>query len=356
MNRITLTLGAAIIALASSAEVRWLQPVHDFGAFSEDLGAVDAIFRMVNDTDKPVRILDARATCGCTKPVIPRRDIAPGDTAEVKVTYLANGRPGRFSKNIYVKTSDNPSVQHTLEVKGTVIGASATLASRYPVTAGPLKMRAATVGFGEVTRGKLKTNFIEVYNQSTDTVRPSVSGVPDYIDCTISPSAIAPGEQAQIALTLQSLKVPEWGITNGDFIFTPSAGSEAQKIDYFVIISEDFSRLTPGERLKAPIVSLEPQRVNLGEISANEQVEVEMTVENSGKSPLIVRRLQVVDEAITSAEISSKKIKPGKKATIKLNLDPSKAKNDFINARVTLITNDPDNSLTVGRVTAEITR
>lgn len=355
MKKFIASLGV-IVAFAASAQVRWLHPEHDFGAFSEDLGAVDAVFKFVNEGSEPIRVLDARATCGCTRPDIPKQAIAPGDTAEIKVTYLAQGRPGRFSKNIYVRTSDKPSEQRTLVVKGTVIGASATLASRFPVQAGPMKMRSATAGFGEVTRGKLKTVFIEAYNQSSDTVYPRIVGVPDFIDVNITPAAVPPGEQTQLAFTLQSLRVPEWGISSGKFSFLPSAGEDPVEMDYFTIIGEDFSKLTPGERINAPVAALDPERINLGEIPADKEVRAELTVINSGKSPLLIRRMQVVDPAVTSATISSEKIKPGKKAVIKLTIDPAKAENDFLNIRVTLITNDPDNSLLTGRVTAEILR
>lgn len=347
---------ASLCALAASAQVRWLQPEHDFGAFSEDLSAVDAIFKFVNEGSEPVRVLDARATCGCTRPEVPKEDVAPGDTAEIKVTYLAQGRPGRFSKNVYVRTSDNPSEQRTLVVRGTVIGASATLASRFPLNAGPMKMRTATVGFGDVTRGKLKTMFVETYNQSADTLYPVVVGAPDFINVNITPAAVPPGEQAQLAFTLQSLNVPDWGISSGKFSFIPNSGVDPVEMDYFTIISEDFSKLTPGERLNGPVASIEPERINLGEVSADSEVKAEFAVTNTGKSPLIIRRMQVVDPSVVSATISTEKIKPGKKAVVKLLIDTAKAENEFINIRVTLITNDPNNSLLAGRVTAEISR
>lgn len=356
MKNILLAMVAVLLASGASAQVKWLRSVYDFGAFSEDMGAVDATFIFVNETDSPVKVIDARATCGCTRPDVPKEAVAPGDTAEIKVTYLAQGRPGRFSKNVYVRTSDDPSSQTTLVVKGTVIGASATLASRYPVTAGPMRLRTSTAGFGEVMRGKLKTVYVEAYNQSTDTLRPRLEGLPEYIDAVFTPAEVIPGEQTQLALTLQTVKVPEWGISTGGFTFYPSADAEPVNMDYFAIVSEDFSRLTPGERLNAPVAAIEPARVDLGEVSPGELCHAEFTVSNTGKSPLLVRRVQVVDEAVISATISSEKIKPGKKAKVRITVDPSKAKNDFINARITIITNDPENYLLTGRVTAEIIR
>ncbi len=344
------------LALYANAQVQWLQPVYDFGAFSEDVGSVDATFQMVNTGTKPVRILDARATCGCTRPVLPKGETLPGDTAEIKVTYLAAGRPGRFSKNIYVKTSDNPSEQRTLTVKGVVIGSSATLASRYPVSSGSMRLKTANAAFGEVTRGRLKTIFIEAYNLSTDTVYPQLGNLPDFIDASITPKAVAPGEQTQIALTLQTTKIPEWGVTQGEFSFIANNDEDPTIINYFTIVNEDFSKLTPGQRLKAPIAEAEPARTDLGQISASAQIQVEFQVKNSGQSPLLIRRLQAADEAIIDAKISSEKIKPGKKATVKVTLDPAKATKDFISARVLIINNDPENSLLIHHITAEIQR
>lgn len=354
MKKLIFAIAVSCFALAAKAQVQWIQPVHDFGAFSEDLGSVDATFKVVNIGNSPIRILDARATCGCTRPIVPKGEIAPGDTSEIKVTYIASGRPGRFDKKIYVKTSDNPSKQLTLTVKGTVIGSSATLASRYPVSAGPMRLKSSNAAFGEVTRGRLKTIFIEAYNMSTDTLRPRLENVPEFITASLSPETVAPGEQTQITLTLQSTKVPDWGVTQGNFLFSASDSLPPQPIDYFTIINEDFSRLTPGERLKAPIAEAFPARTDLGQISADSEIVVEFEVKNSGQSPLLVRRLQAGDKAIIDAKISSEKIKPGKKAKVTVTLDPQKATTDFISARVLIINNDPENSLLVHRITAEI--
>lgn len=351
MNRIITSLILGVSPLLLSAQARWITRTHDFGAFNEDLGTVDAIFQVVNEGDKPIRILEASATCGCTVPEFSKNNIEPGDTASLKVTYAATGRPGKFSKNVYVKTSDAPSVRQTLTIEGVVIGASATIRSRYPVDGGKIKLQTSTAGFGEVKRGKFKTIFISLYNQSTDSLSPKIDGLPAYVTAQVTPASIAPGQQGQIALTLNSQAVPEWGITNADFSFRSSKEEEPIKMDLFTIIVEDFSRMTPGEMKNAPACIVNPMKIDLGEISSTKTVE--FTVTNEGKSPLIVRRLQIVDPAISDAKISSQKIKPGKKAAITATIDPEKAENDFINARISLITNDPNEPLTVIRITAE---
>ncbi len=352
MNRQLITLLLSATPLLLSAQARWLTQTHDFGAFREDLGAVDATFRLVNEGDKPIRILEANATCGCTVPEYSKQNIEPGDTASLKVTYAATGRPGKFSKNIYVKTSDDPSVKRTLTISGTVIGASATIRSRYPADAGKIKLQSSSAGFGEVKRGKFKTVFISLYNQSPDSLTPLIEDLPAYVTAQITPPTVAPGQQGQIALTLNSHDVPDWGITNADFTFRAAKGEEPLKMDLFTIIVEDFSRMTPGQMQNAPACEVKPQKIDLGEISGPQTVEFQ--VSNTGKSPLLVRRLQIVDPAISDAKISTTKIKPGKSAKITATVDPALAETDFINARISLITNDPNEPLTVTRITAEI--
>lgn len=348
-----LALLAALPLTLAAAPVTWLQTSHDFGAFNEDLGAVDAVFEMVNTSGAPVRIIDARATCGCTVPEYPHEEIAPGDTARLRATYLASGRPGKFSKNIYVRTSAEPSKQQTLTISGTVIGASSTLASRFPVVAGPMRLKSTTVPFGEVLRGKLKSIYLDAYNQSTDTLRPQVIGLPQFIDSHLTPDVVPPGEQMQLCLTLQTLKATEWGINSG-IVRLVIAPSDTVDLDYFAIIAEDFSQLTPGQRINAPVAELTPERVNLGELTDLKPRELTFELRNSGKSPMEVRRVQIADPTLSDLRVSATKIKPGKSARITLTFSPEKAEGDFVAARLTVICNDPENPLITSRITAEI--
>lgn len=352
MKKILPIIIAAVAAPTVSGQVRWLDPTHDFGAFSEDLGNVTAEFKMVNEGETPVKILDARATCGCTVPEFPKRAVAPGDTLALKVTYNASGRPGKFEKFIYVKTSNAPQEQRTLTVKGVVIGASATIRSRYPVDAGALQLQSDIAGFGEVKRGKTKTVFINLYNRSEKAVEPNIAGLPAYVSAQFTPVAVPPGQQGQLALTVNTLKMDEWGINEG--AFTLKAGDDEKEMKYFAIVMEDFDRLTPGQRMNAPAVEVSPAKVDLGEVSADTRHTVDFEIKNVGKSLMQIRRVQSVDPAIVSTTLSSDKVKPGKRVRLSVVFDASRAENDFVNARISLITNDPANPMDVVRVTAEI--
>lgn len=99
MNRhitaITVMFCAATFTSWCAPKLTWLESVHDFGAFSEDLGIVTCDIPFVNSGDEPLLITAARVTCGCTVADYPTDPIAPGDTATVTVKYNAIGRPGR---------------------------------------------------------------------------------------------------------------------------------------------------------------------------------------------------------------------------------------------------------------------
>ena len=85
LRRLLAALSAAAIALAAATtargEVRWLEVVHNFGAFDEDGGTVRCNFTMVNKGPDDVSVRTARASCGCTTPSFPHKALAPGDTA-----------------------------------------------------------------------------------------------------------------------------------------------------------------------------------------------------------------------------------------------------------------------------------
>lgn len=352
----SLLVASSVIAMAQP-KATWVSKEHDFGAFSEDLGSVEARFLLVNTGTEPLSIIKARANCGCTVPKFTEGDIAPGDTAVLSVSYLASGRPGKFSKKVYVTTTADPRLQQTLTISGTVVGASQTIRSRFPVDAGPLQLRDNNVAFGEVLSGKLKSVGLLGYNLTQEDLYPVVVGLPDYMKVAISPEVVPPGEQVNFYFTLDSNKLPEWGINTANFSLIPTAGADTIPLSAFVIMTENFATMTPGQRMNAPAISVEPARVFLGQLQADSPTqEATFTITNRGNDPLLIRRIQAVDSTVSDVKISSKKIKKGKSATLSIIVDPKDAVNEIINTRVSITANDPDNPVTVVRVTAEITK
>ena len=95
---------------------------YDFGKIKQNVPAVYT-FELTNQTDKPLVIENAHATCGCTVPEYQKEPIAPGKTAKVKVQYnAANG--GQFGKTVYVKFA-GVDEEKALAISGEVLAADA---------------------------------------------------------------------------------------------------------------------------------------------------------------------------------------------------------------------------------------
>ena len=93
---------------------------HDFGTIKEANGPVSCTFEFTNTGNKPLLIIDAMASCGCTRPEYPTKPIKPGKKGKIKVTYSPIGRPGAFKKTVKVKTNGKERTT-TLRIEGTVI-------------------------------------------------------------------------------------------------------------------------------------------------------------------------------------------------------------------------------------------
>ena len=124
MKRIFLiTLGLILCFLPVCADdgatATFENRLHDFGYIKENGGPVSHTFVLTNTGSKPLIIVDATTSCGCTRPEFPTKPIKPGKKAKVKVTFNPLGRPGAFRKTVKVKT--NGTVRHTtLVIEGTV--------------------------------------------------------------------------------------------------------------------------------------------------------------------------------------------------------------------------------------------
>jgi hypothetical protein len=75
-------------------------------------------FQFTNTGVEPIVITGVRTSCGCTKAVQPESAVAPGETAEIAVTYDTK-RVGAFTKTITVTTDKTEPL--ILTISGNVL-------------------------------------------------------------------------------------------------------------------------------------------------------------------------------------------------------------------------------------------
>ncbi len=357
------TLCLAVPAMDAAPQAHWLSSSYNFGAFNEEVGIVTTTFKVVNTGDEPLQILSARANCGCTTPSYPKAPIAPGDTAVVTVGFNPTGRIGRFEKyvmvdtNAPVGTSGADAVTRSrqqLRISGTVIGASNTIAGRYPAGGGDLRLRTSTAAFGRVGKGKLATVSLAGYNRSSDSVELAVENLPKYINATIRPRKVAPGEMFNVLLSLNSRDCPQWGIVTDSATLAGGKAGDAVKLSTVAIVTDDFSKMTDEQKAKAPVLLISCEAADFGVLGRGDGVvERTVTLSNKGHNMLEVRRIYCTDPWV-SVGTGSLSIKPGESKDINVSVDADALKSDVLNSRIMVICNDPANPQQMFRAVGEV--
>lgn len=102
---------------ATAPEVLSLKETEfDFGKIPQGK-PVYHTFEIINKSEKPLKLDNVSASCGCTTPEWSRDEIAPGATAVIKVGYNA-ATEGPFDKPVTI--SYNGGQTKVLKIKGTV--------------------------------------------------------------------------------------------------------------------------------------------------------------------------------------------------------------------------------------------
>ena len=91
---------------------------HDFGKIKQNVPAV-YFFEITNNSNKPLVIESASASCGCTVPEYPKEPIVPGKTAKIKVQYNAAAM-GHFDKDVTIKLAGIEATK-VLKITGEVV-------------------------------------------------------------------------------------------------------------------------------------------------------------------------------------------------------------------------------------------
>lgn len=92
---------------------------YDFGRIAAG-DVVHHEFTFINTGKRPLSIKDADVTCGCTYPSFPFLDVAPGDSATIKVQYNSVGKQGDQQATVTINSNavDSPLLLHLV---GTVV-------------------------------------------------------------------------------------------------------------------------------------------------------------------------------------------------------------------------------------------
>ena len=100
------------------AEISFDKETHDYGQIEQHANG-ECVFVFTNKGTEPLKITNAKGSCGCTVPQWPREEIAAGATGEIKVKYDTK-RIGMINKSVTIQSNATNTPTKIIRIKGEV--------------------------------------------------------------------------------------------------------------------------------------------------------------------------------------------------------------------------------------------
>ena len=132
---------------------------------NEDDAPSAYIFRFENAGDRVLHIDRLVSTCSCASASIDKREVKPGESAEITVRYNPKGHPGRFERRVFVYTWGGQDPAAVLKLTVDVENGK-DLSGIWPVQMGPIRLRRSSVEFVRGEKAVEKLRFINLSGKS----------------------------------------------------------------------------------------------------------------------------------------------------------------------------------------------
>ncbi len=345
-----------ILTLAASlarAQMVFEPAEYDFGAIDEEGGRVSCTFTGVNRSDKPLVLLDVVTSCGCTVPEFSRQPVMPGGKTSIRVTFDPMNRPGTFSKEIGVYTTDRRKAA-TLTIRGSVTPRVRSLEELYPIEAGGGLRLSSVVGtFTYIYKGRRASIAIGCANTSDRTLLLELRSTREsgFLQVT-APQRIAPGQRGSFDLSyLVPAESPRYG-TLEDALEVYIDGRSTGTLLTTHGIAVDDPAVT--RRKTVPKAQLSENILKFGAVKRRGgPVRRTFTLSNEGPGELIVRAVETAP-GIDATLRAGQRLAPGAEVRGEISFDPAHFDYGIMTDRVILVTNDPERPMRRLRVTAVI--
>lgn len=167
---------------------------HDFGDINEG-DVVSHTYVISNNGGDLLKILDVRASCGCTAAKPEKSELNPGESTNLVVSFNSKGRKGPQSKTVTVSTNDPDKPNILLSFKCNIV-VSKTVENK---TGAIIYLPETQHDFGKVPEGKKVEYTFRFENKGTESL--VIKDVKTSCGCTaaiVSNNSIKPGEVGSI--------------------------------------------------------------------------------------------------------------------------------------------------------------
>lgn len=344
MRKLGLIFGffISIVSLAQVAKpLQFREEAFDFGDVIEKAGPVTHQFEFTNVTNRPIKILNVKPSCGCTTPDWTKEPVQPGKTGFIQARFDPKGRPGYFTKSLTV-TSDADANPLMLQIKGTVTREGKEAITEFNGINGSWLVKTSSFNFGKVfIKDEYVVREFPIMNNGTKPVSylNKYDG-PVYIKVSVEPKTLAAGEKGVIKLSYNGKLKNEYGFQSDHVVIHTNDEQQPEKaFSVFATLEDYFPALSQAEAATAPKIYINALSVDFGRIKQSQSVLKEVVISNQGKSTLQLKAIQSNCECINTAT-GSKVLKAGETTTIKISFNPEDRKGTQQKA-VTIYSSDP---------------
>ena len=328
MKKLSLLLVAVVTCIFCMAqpEIKFENTTYDFGKIKEEGGKVTGKFIFTNVGNEPLELTNVRPGCGCTAANYSKGAIAPGATPHMIFIHgeVITRPPTEFELAGYTKTS------------------------------GMLRIKEPDIAHNMLNTESVNDTFY-VRNFWTKPISIKLDKAGEYVNEVNRNfgNELNPGQEGYIVLKYDAAKRNAFGQQKDMVTFiTNDSIEQTKRVHYAINIKEDFSKMTAKQLKKAPVSSVSAQEINFGDMQKNTSKTQTITIQNTGKDPLIIRKLEPSNSLFT-ANSSMTVIPSGATAEITVTFKaPSRPSTQ--NATFDIITNDPANPIRTLNMVAKV--
>lgn len=333
------------------AKIEFEKTTHNFGNISENGGMVSYDFIFKNTGNSPLILTEVRPSCGCTTPHWSRKPILPNETGSINVSFNPKNRPNSFLKSITVKSNAENAIV-SLTIKGKVFSGAADPYADYTHSIGSLRTRSNYLNLGSIYNTAIVEKSMDIVNTGIRPVKVSVRPAGSHIVASVRPEILKSGEKGEIYITYYADQKKDWGFVNDPMEIQTDTGDKGS-LGVVANICEDFSEFKNNHYQNAPKALFSETDINLGVLKKNTIKKQEISIQNTGKSELIIRKIKTSDDQMLTVAPAKTIIKPGKKIKVTLTLNTG----DTAGRKVKIVSftlNDPKNTIVTCKLTGNV--
>ncbi len=320
--------------------------VHDFGKVHEADLEVSHMFKFQNISTTALVITKVETSCGCTTPTWSKDTIPPGGIGFVRAIFSTEGKSGDFQKYLYVYVN-RPDYFATLSIKGNVIPRPMPNYEKqtFKLNYGNLAFSDNVANFGMILNTEVKEKTIRIFNYNDYPIHIlAIDEKPDFIEVILRDSIIKAGDSTTITLKAIGEKITAVGDAYNRISIQTDDEAFPQKFLFVMTkMKENFTNYSKKQLKNAPKLKLSRgPRIDLGSKHLGSKFTESVTISNTGKSDLVIRKLAPSCSCITVSK-NSFVIKPGESANVTFTYDTVNQAVASHSKLVNLICNDPTN-------------